>query len=153
MLSEAPQTLRPDLLGTVFPLVEVIRQMLARVETLWAEVGINPSEAAVLERLFIDHDGEARSGALLGHPIRSTPALGKVLASLEDKDLITRQRSADDRRVVIVAGTDNARELYDEMIEQILTVVVAPTTAELDDDDFTELRRITDKLTPPNIDT
>jgi len=153
MLSEAPQTLRPDLLGTVFPLVEVIRQMLARVETLWAEVGINPSEAAVLERLFIDHDGEARSGALLGHPIRSTPALGKVLSSLEDKNLITRQRSADDRRVVIVASTDNARELYDEMIEQILTVVVAPTTAELDDDDFTELRRITDKLTPPNIDT
>ena len=153
MYGTTRHTLRPGLVNTVFPLVEAMRRMLARVETLWSDVDINPSEAAVLERLFIDHDGEARSGELLGHPIRSTPALGKVLASLEDKNLITRQRSANDRRVVIVAGTDGARELYDTMIQQILTVVVAPTTAELDDDDFTELRRITEKLRPPNIDT
>jgi len=152
MLSEAPQTLRPDLLGTVFALVEVIRKMLARVETLWAEVGINPSEAAVLERLFIDHDGEARSGALLGHPIRSTPALGKVLSSLEDKNLITRHRSSDDGRVVIVASTDAARHLYDQVIEQILSVVVVPTTGNLEDDDLADLRHITKKLTPPDID-
>ena len=152
MHGETRSTLRPDPLSTVFPLVEAIRRMLARVETLWSAAGINPSEAAVLERLFIDHDGEARSGELLGHPIRSTPALGKVLAGLEDKNLITRQRSANDRRVVIVTGTDNARKLHDEMIQRILTVVVGPTTAELDNDDFTELRRITDKLTPPGID-
>ena len=67
------RTPRPDLVSTVFPLVEALRRMLARVETLWSAVGVNPSEAAVLERLFIDHDGEARSGELLGHPIRAKP--------------------------------------------------------------------------------
>ena len=144
-------TLRPDLVSTVFPLVEALRQMLAGVEILWSAVGINPSEAAVLERLFIDHDGEARSGELLGHPIRSTPALGKVLASLEEKGLVTRRRNADDGRVVIVAGTADARRLYDETIEQILTVVVGPSTAELDDDEFAGLRHITEKLRPPSI--
>ena len=146
------RTPRPDLVSTVFPLVEALRRMLVGVETLWVAVGINPSEAAVLERLFIDHGGEARSGELLGHPIRSTPALGKVLASLEEKRLVTRRRSADDGRIVMVTGTDNARRLYDEMIEQILTVVVAPSTAEHDDDEFAELRRITEKLRPPDMD-
>ena len=149
MALEARQTPRSDLVDTVFPLVEVIRRMLARVETLWAEVGINPSEAAVLERLFIDHDGEARSGALLGHPIRSTPALGKVLSGLEDKTLITRHRSSHDGRVVVVTGTDAARYLHDQILGQILSVVVGPTTGNLEEEDFADLRRITRKLTPP----
>lgn len=60
-------------------------------------------------------------------------------------------RSADDGRVVIVTGTDNAQELYVEMIEQILTVVVGPATAQLDNQEFAELRHITEKLRPPNI--
>ena len=152
MALEARQTPRSDLVDTVFPLVEVIRRMLARVETLWAEVGINPSEAAVLERLFIDHDGEARSGALLGHPIRSTPALGKVLSGLEDKTLITRHRSSHDGRVVVVTGTDAARDLHDQILGQILSVVVGPTTGNLEEEDFADLRRITRKLTPPDTD-
>ena len=145
-------TLRLDPLSTVFPLVEALRRMLVAVEVLWSAVGINPSEAAVLERLFIDFGGEARSGDLLGHPIRSTPALGKVLANLEGKQLITRRRDADDGRVVIVVGTAEARRLYDETIEQIVTVVVEPSTAELDDTDLAQLSRITEKLTPPEVD-
>jgi len=141
--------LRPDLVATVFPLVETIRRMLARVEELWIEEGINPSEAAVLERLFIDHSGQARSGELLDHPIRSTPALGKVLASLEAKGLITRLRGLEDRRVVVVSGTQQARELYNRTIDRILTEVVGPTTARLSDEEFTAIRRITARLVPP----
>lgn len=138
-----------DLVGTVFPLVEAMRKMLARVEFLWADEGVNPSEAAVLERLFIDHDGRARSGELLGHPVRSTPALGKVLASLEAKGLIARTRDTVDGRVVMVTGTEQARDLYNATIEQILSVVVGPTTAGLDLDEFATLRTITEKLAPP----
>lgn len=141
--------LRPDLVATVFPLVEAIRKMLARVEALWIDEGINPSEAAVLERLFIDHGGQARSGDLLGHPIRSTPALGRVLASLESKGLITRSRGAEDGRVVIVVGTDEAQELHDRTMARILSVVVGPSTSTLDDEDFSALREITARLVPP----
>ena len=121
---QAPRT---ELVETVFPLVETIRRMLGRVETLWAEVGVNPSEAAVLEQLFINHGGQARSGDLLGHPIRSTPALGKVLAGLEARDLITRERGSTDRRVVVVTGTDEARRIYETTIQRILTTVAGPT--------------------------
>jgi len=142
--------LRPDLLSTMFPLVETIRKMLARVEILWANVGIAPSEAAVLERLFIDHDGQARSGDLLGHPVRSTPALGKVLASLESKGMITRQRGVEDGRVVIVTGTDQARAVYEDTIASILSVVVGPTTADLEDADFAALRELVPRLHPPD---
>ncbi len=141
--------MRPDLLYTIFPLVEAIRKMLARVELLWLDDGISPSEAAVLERLFIDFDGFARSGDLLGHPVRSTPALGKVLASLEAKGMTTRQRGEEDRRVVMVTGTDLARELYDQTIVRILSLVVAPTTADLNAEDFAAIRDITSRLDPP----
>ena len=140
---------RDDLVATVFPLVEAMRKMLARVELIWSDDAVTPSEAAVLERLFIDHDGRARSGALLGHPIRSTPALGKVLGSLEERGLITRERDTEDGRVVIVTGTDNGQELYDAAIERILSVVVGPTTANLDLDEFATLRTITAKMQPP----
>lgn len=145
-----PTPLRPDLVPTIFPLVEAIRRMLARVESLWLDAGISPSEGAVLERLFIDFDGQARSGDLLGHPVRSTPALGKVLAGLETKGMITRRRSAEDRRVVIVSATAEARELYDETIRRILTMVMAPTTADLGDAEFDALREITSRLRPPD---
>lgn len=138
-----------DLVATVFPLVEAMRKMLARVELIWSDEAVSPSEAAVLERLFIDYDGSARSGALLGHPIRSTPALGKVLASLEERGLITRDRDTDDGRVVIVTGTERGRELYDAAIERILSVVVGPTTAQLDLEEFATLRAITAKMLPP----
>lgn len=140
---------RDDLVATVFPLVEAMRKMLARVELIWSDEAVTPSEAAVLERLFIDHDGSARSGALLGHPIRSTPALGKALASLEERGLITRDRDTDDGRVVIVTGTEHGQELYDAAIERILSVVVGPTTAELDLEEFAALRAVTEKMRPP----
>jgi hypothetical protein len=48
-----------DLVATVFPLVEAIRKMLAHVELIWSDVAVTPSEAAVLERLFIDYNGRA----------------------------------------------------------------------------------------------
>jgi DNA-binding MarR family transcriptional regulator len=140
---------RDDLIATVFPLVETMRKMLARVELIWSAEAVSPSEAAVLERLFIDHGGRARSGALLGHPIRSTPALGKALASLEERGLITRERDIDDGRVVVVTGTEHGRELYDAAIEQILSVVVGPTTAGLDLEEFATLRTVTEKMRPP----
>jgi DNA-binding MarR family transcriptional regulator len=138
-----------DLVATVFPLVEAMRKMLARVELIWSDIAVTPSEAAVLERLFIDYHGRARSGALLGHPIRSTAGLGKALASLEKSGLVTRKRDTDDGRVVIVTGTAHGRELFDDSIERIVSEVVSPTTAGLDLDEFAMLRSITSRLRPP----
>jgi DNA-binding MarR family transcriptional regulator len=140
---------RFELVSTIFPLVEAIRKMVARVETLWAEAGMSPSEGTVLARLFIDENGRARSGDLLGHPIRSTPALGKVLASLESMELITRRRGTQDRRVVFVEGTDSGRAVSDDVMERILAEVVAPATVDLDAEDLSALRMITSRFRPP----
>jgi DNA-binding MarR family transcriptional regulator len=123
--------------------------MLMQVELIWSDDAVTPSEAAVLERLFISYNGRARSGALLGYPIRSTPALGKVLGSLENKGLIARNRDDHDGRVVVVTGTETGRALYDEFIERILSEVVGPTMTNLDAGEFATLRSITARMRPP----
>lgn len=146
-----PSEPRPALAETIFPLAEAFRRMFARVEALWAESGLNPSEAAIIERLYFYHDGVARSGDLLGNPIRSTPAMGQVLASLEEKQLISRKRDENDGRVVLVHGTDAARDLYAETVRRIVEVVVEPTTEDLSDRDLAQIRRITGKLKPPDL--
>lgn len=139
-----------ELAETIFPLAEAFRGMFARVDDLWSDEGLNPSEAAVIERLFFYHDGTARSGDLVGNPIRSTPAMGHVLASLERKQLITRRRDDEDRRIVLVEGTVTARSLYTEMVKRIVDRVLEPTTKNLRASDLAQLRRITPRLEPPD---
>ena len=140
---------RSEVVDTVFGLVEAIRKMFVQVDAIWEEEGISPSEAAALERLFIIHEGRARSGDLLGFPIRSTPALGKVLAKLEGDELITRSRGTEDRRLVFVEGTEQAAELWDKVLERILAEVVLPTTADFNERDFMTLRKLSARLHPP----
>jgi DNA-binding MarR family transcriptional regulator len=137
------------IVDAVVGLVEAVRKMFSRVDAIWDEVGISPPEAAVLERLFILEGGRARSGALLGFPIRSTPALGKVLARLESSGMVTRQRGTEDRRAVYVQGTPEAEAMFDGVLERILTEVVLPTTADFNAEDFATLRKLTDRLNPP----
>ena len=109
---------------------------------------MTPSEGAVLARLFINGGGTSRSGELLGHPIRSTPALAKILASLEADNLIARTRSDTDRRVVIVEATPDAIALWDQAQERISTEVVTPTTHNLSDQDVAALTKLLTSLDP-----
>ena len=135
-------------LRTMFALVETGRVMITRVEEIWGDAGIAPSEGAVLARLFINGEGASRSGDLLGHPIRSTPALAKILASLEDDNLITRTRSTSDRRVVIVEATPEATALFDQILQRIETEVVATTTSSLTNNDIDALATLLATLNP-----
>ena len=133
---------------TMFALVESGRSMITKVEEIWGDAGVTPSEGAVLARLFINGGGTARSGELLGHPIRSTPALAKILASLETDNLITRTRSNTDRRVVIVEATPDATSLWNQVRERISTEVVTPTTHHLNDQDIAALTKLLTTLDP-----
>lgn len=132
----------------MFALVESGRWMITRVEEIWGDTGVTPSEGAVLARLFINGGGASRSGELLGHPIRSTPALAKILASLEADDLITRTRSGADRRVVIVEATPHAAALWDQVLQRISTEVVTTTTQNLSDQDIDALSKLLANLNP-----
>lgn len=133
---------------TMFALVETGRRMITRVEEIWGDAGVSPSEGAVLARLFINGDGASRSGDLLGHPIRSTPALAKTLASLEADNLITRTRSDADRRVVIVEATPEAAALWDQVLQRISTEVVTATTKDVSDQDVDALSKLLASLKP-----
>ena len=132
----------------MFALVESGRWMITRVEEIWGDASISPSEGALLARLFINGGGTSRSGELLGHPIRSTPALAKILASLENDNLITRTRSDADRRVVIVEATPDAAALWDQVLQRISTEVVTTTTRDLSDQDIEELSKLLSNLNP-----
>ena len=132
----------------MFALVESGRWMITKVEEIWGDAGVTPSEGAVLARLFINGGGTSRSGELLGHPIRSTPALAKILASLENDNLITRTRSDADRRVVIVEATPDAAALWDQVLQRISTEVVTRTTRNLSDGDIATLSKLLTNLNP-----
>jgi DNA-binding MarR family transcriptional regulator len=138
--------MQSERLNTMFALVEAGRRMISYVETIWADVGLSPSEGAVLARLLITGKGRTRSGALLGHPIRSTPALGKVLANLESAQLISRERGAEDRRVVFVEATADGRELFEQVLARIESEVVTTTTSDLQDTDVTALGELISRL-------
>lgn len=132
----------------MFAMVEAGRAMITGVEEIWGDAGVSPSEGAILARLFINGDGASRSGDLLGHPIRSTPALAKILASLESDNLITRTRSADDRRVVIVEATPDAATLFDQVLQRIENEVVTTTTRNLTNNDIDALAKLVANLNP-----
>jgi DNA-binding MarR family transcriptional regulator len=142
-----PKSLDPRM-QTMFALAESGRSMITKVEEIWGDAGVTPSEGAVLARLFINGNGTSRSGELLGHPIRSTPALAKILASLETDNLITRTRSDADRRVVIVEATPDAAALWDQVRKRISTEVVTPTTHDLSDQDIAALSKLLTALNP-----
>ena len=122
--------------------------MTAAVENIWGSAGLTPSEGVVLSRLIVTYGGTARSGELVGYPIRSTPALAKILAALESDGFITRDRSASDRRIVNVNATSDAHELFGQVLQRIETEVSLPATDNLDGDQLAALTTLVSNLKP-----
>lgn len=122
--------------------------MTAAVENLWGAVGLSPSEGVVLSRLIVTHGGTARSGELVGYPVRSTPALAKILAALESDGLVNRSRSTSDRRVVVVDAAASGHDLFGQVLERIEAEVSLPATDKLDADQIAVLTTLVSELTP-----
>lgn len=142
---------RPDERRTraMFLIVELGRRMTEPVELIWGDVGLSPTEGTLLARLIVTFNGRARSGELVGYPVRSTAALAKVLAGLEADGLIARTRRDDDRRVVEVQATEAARQLFRQVFTRIATEVAEPTAEPLDDRQLDTLQELLERLTPP----
>ncbi|MFC3076924.1 MarR family winged helix-turn-helix transcriptional regulator [Phenylobacterium terrae] len=71
--------------------------------------GLTPSQMVVLQ--LIDRDGELSAGALAEAARLSQATVTALLDKLEDKGLVVRRRSAEDRRRVAVALTDEGRRV------------------------------------------
>ena len=136
----------------MFSIVEIGRRLTAPVELMWGDAGLSPSEGIVMARLLMNYGGLARSGELVGYPLRSTAAVARVLAGLEADGLITRRQREDDRRGVDVELTTRGRGLFDSVFRRIAAESALPTAEPLSDDDIETLKALLDRLTPPDDD-
>lgn len=79
------------------------------------------SQFAVLEAL--NHLGPLSQGELSNKVLKSNANLTTVVDSLEKKDLVVRQRSAEDRRCVTVDLTATGTQLIQEIFPRHVDVV------------------------------
>jgi len=103
----------------------------ASVNRPLAAAGLTLSQFGVLEALW--HLGPLSPGALARKILKSPANLTTVLDNLERRELIARSRDASDRRVTIVALTDEGRAriaaLFPAHVQRVVDAF-APLSAE-----------------------
>lgn len=73
------------------------------------DCGVRPRHAAVLR--FLMEAGPATVGDIQAHLYTSPSTASNIISQLEDAGHVTRTRSPDDNRVVIVTVTDAGRDI------------------------------------------
>jgi len=94
-------------------------QLQNRFGKLFREFGITPSQYNVLRILR----GEARPlqcAEITDRMVQVVPAMTGLLDRLEKQELITRERSTADRRVIYVEPTPKALELLKQLDDPVL---------------------------------
>jgi DNA-binding MarR family transcriptional regulator len=103
-----------DRMAAVTSVMRVQQLLLARVEDVLKPCGITFAAYETLRLLAFTKTGSLPMGKLgtrlMVHPAAVTNAIGK----LEQRGLVGRSMSPDDRRVVIATITDRGRSLVDE---------------------------------------
>jgi DNA-binding MarR family transcriptional regulator len=102
--------------------------------------GVSFSRARVLRRLL---GGPARMGELAARLGTDKPYMTIMIDDLEQRGLVTRIVSPDDRRVKVLALTDTGREIA-ETAERIVSEP-APGLAKLDPEELATLVRLLEK--------
>jgi DNA-binding MarR family transcriptional regulator len=80
------------------------------------QCGITTSEFEAMVYLHGVEPGQARLGDLNGAVSLSQPALSRLVVRLEQAGLMCRKDSVSDKRVVLLALTDQGRDLLDRSI-------------------------------------
>jgi DNA-binding MarR family transcriptional regulator len=103
-----------DRMAAVTSVMRVQQLLLARVEEVLKPFGITFAAYEALRLLAFTRAGALPMGKLgarlMVHPAAVTNAIGK----LEQRDLVRRSMSPEDRRVVIAAITDTGRALAED---------------------------------------
>jgi DNA-binding MarR family transcriptional regulator len=103
-----------DRMAAVTSVMRVQQLLLARVEDILKPFGITFAAYEALRLLAFTRTGSLPMGKLgarlMVHPAAVTNAIGK----LEQRGLVRRRMSAEDRRVVLATITDDGRALADE---------------------------------------
>jgi DNA-binding MarR family transcriptional regulator len=69
----------------------------------------NWGDLELLGRIYFEHGGEARPSQLTGFTYTTSAGVTGSLRRLEDEGLITRERTEEDRRVLLACITDAGR--------------------------------------------
>lgn len=88
---------------------KIVRAAEFAARDLSKTAGLTPSQMVVLQ--LIARDGELTAGALADAARLSQATVTALLDKLEDKELLVRRRSAEDRRRVVVALTEVGRRV------------------------------------------
>jgi MarR family 2-MHQ and catechol resistance regulon transcriptional repressor len=96
-------------LNTLIKLSRAVDSVMAALNQALLEEGITPSQLGVLEALL--HLGPLSGGELGRALLRSSPNVSLVVDNLERDELVCRERSDQDRRVVHISLTAQGRRL------------------------------------------
>lgn len=125
-------------------LLNVARTGLAEhIESAMEELGLNHTQWVVL--LWIKQ-GVVRSSAEVCRQMRyDTGSMTRLLDQLENKGLITRSRSLEDRRVVQLSLTAAGEDAYEALLPRVLAQLNAALEG-FSRDEVTELKRLLRKM-------
>jgi DNA-binding MarR family transcriptional regulator len=116
---------------------------LARLLRRQGDTGLSLSQLSALAS--IDRHGPMTLGALADHERVAPPSITKVVAKLEERDLVIRRADAADRRVANVSITPDGESLLAEL-HQRRDVWLAARLAQLDPDQRARLAAALDVL-------
>lgn len=109
MNTNTPRILAEEVIHKFLQVNRYLRQYARQM----TDQGIRPQELAILR--FLQESGPVTVGQVQAYLYRSAGTTSMIIAQLEEAGLVTRTRSAQDNRVVIVeltpAGRDMARNM------------------------------------------
>ena len=130
-------------LDSYIKLVRATEAVNARTSQNFLAAGLTVSQFGVLEALL--HGGPLCQRDLARKILKSTGNITMVIDNLEKRQLVQRERDAEDRRFITIRLTDAGRELIDSIFPQQVSAILAEMES-LTDQEQEELGRLCRKL-------
>lgn len=118
-------------------------RMMQEMDASLAPFGLTAAQFIILRRIA---EGVATTAAELCRVLEyDTGSMTRMLDRLEEKSVIVRERSSDDRRVVNIQLTEQGAEQYPKLREQV-GLALGRRFAPLNDADINALRVLLEKM-------
>jgi DNA-binding MarR family transcriptional regulator len=130
-------SLSDDDRAAVAPLRASVLKLARRLRHQRADDTVSPTQLSVLTLLV--HGGPMTPGELARLEKVQPPSMTRVIAGLEERGLVRRAPHPDDRRQVVVTGTEEAAEVVDES-KRLGNAWLAGNLEQLGDDELAALR-------------
>lgn len=130
-------------LNAYIKLVRATESVTSRLQRRLNEAGLTLSQFGVLEALL--HLGSLSQKELAEKLLKSGGNMTLVIDNLEKRNLVQRQRQADDRRIVTVSLTESGLQLIGQLFPQHVADIVTEMSI-LTADEQDELGRLCKRL-------